>query len=129
MGQRFIVDSNVIIDYAANRFNSAGNDFMEAIFNNDFLISVAVKIEVLGFNDLPTKLIALEEFVNAATVIPLDEAVTKQTIELRRQYKKLKLGDAIIAATALVHQLNLVTRNIDDFKHIQGLNLINPHKI
>ena len=38
MGQRFIVDSNVIIDYAANRFNYAGNDFMEAIFNNDFLI-------------------------------------------------------------------------------------------
>jgi predicted nucleic acid-binding protein len=36
------------------------------------------------------------------------------------------LGDAIIAATALVHGLTLVTRNVDDFKHIAGLELENP---
>ena len=35
-------------------------------------------------------------------------------------------GDAIIAATALVHGLRLVTRNVDDLKHIDGLEWINP---
>lgn len=129
MGQRFVVDSNVIIDYAANRFSTTAANFVEDVFNYDFLISVAVKIEVLGFNDVPEKLAAMEEFVDNATVIPLDQAVTKQTIELRRLYKKLKLGDAIIAATALVHQLTLLTRNIDDFKNIDGLNIIDPHTV
>lgn len=129
MGQRFIVDSNVIIDYTANRFSTTATDFIEDIFNSDFLISVAVKIEVLGFNDLPHKLAAMEEFVDTATVIPLDQAVTKQTIDLRRKYNKLKLGDAIIAATALVHQLSLITRNVDDFKNIEGLNIIDPHTV
>jgi predicted nucleic acid-binding protein len=36
------------------------------------------------------------------------------------------LADAIIAATALVHQLPLVTRNVDDFKHVAGLEIVNP---
>jgi toxin FitB len=38
----------------------------------------------------------------------------------------MKLGDAIIAATALEHGVPLVTRNVDDFKHIPGLQVINP---
>jgi predicted nucleic acid-binding protein len=36
------------------------------------------------------------------------------------------LGDALIAATALVHQCPLVTRNVDDFKHVVGLEIIDP---
>ena len=43
-----------------------------------------------------------------------------------RQQKKMSLGDAIIAATALTHALPLVTRNVQDFRHIAGLKLINP---
>jgi len=38
----------------------------------------------------------------------------------------MKLGDAIIAATAMTHGIPLVTRNEDDFKHIAGLDLKNP---
>ena len=129
MGQRALIDSNVIIDYIAKRLPQKGSDFFEQLFNNDFLISVAVKIEVLGFNDVPSKLRAMEEFVNTAQALPLDEAVTKQTIKLRRQYRKLKLGDAIIAATALLHNLDLLSRNTSDFKNIEGLTVINPHNM
>jgi predicted nucleic acid-binding protein len=43
-----------------------------------------------------------------------------------RQQKKTSLADAVIAATALAHDLPLVTRNVDDFKHVAGLKLINP---
>jgi hypothetical protein len=37
----------------------------------------------------------------------------------------MRLGDAIIAATALVHDLPLVTRNVDDFQHIAELEVNN----
>ena len=67
---------------------------------------------MLGFDDLPAKTQAIEEFVNTATLLSLDESVTKQAIFLRREYKKLKLGDAIIAATAINYELALITRNI-----------------
>ena len=53
MGQKFIIDSNVIIDYTASRLPLNGSDFVEEIFNTHFVISVAVKIEVLGFDDVP----------------------------------------------------------------------------
>lgn len=49
----------------------------------------------------------------------------ERAIRLRQQ-KKMKLGDAIIAATALEFGLPLVTRNVDDFKHVAGLEIINP---
>ena len=36
---------------------------------------------------------------------------------------------AIIAATALIHNLTLITRNIADFKSISNLAIINPHSL
>ncbi len=129
MGQRYLIDSNVLIDYMASRLPQVGSDFVENLFDNDFLVSVIVQIEVLGYNDLPLKMKALEEFVRTATVLPLGEGVTKKTIELRRLYQKLKLGDAIIAATALTHNLTLLSRNIADFKRIEGLTVIDPYTL
>ncbi len=129
MGQRYLMDTNVLIDYTALRLPQSASDFVENLFDNDFLMSVIAKIELLGYNDLPHKMSVLEEFVETATILPLEEPVIQRTIELRRRYKKLKLGDAIIAATALVHNLTLLSRNISDFKNINGLTVIDPHNI
>jgi predicted nucleic acid-binding protein len=49
----------------------------------------------------------------------------QSAIQLRRR-QTIRLGDAIIAATALEHALSLVTRNTDDFQWIEGLTLVNP---
>ena len=38
----------------------------------------------------------------------------------------IKLPDAIIAATALVYDLTLISRNVSDFKNIEGLKVLNP---
>jgi predicted nucleic acid-binding protein len=86
-----------------------------------------VKIEVLEFGDIPDKMEAMEEFVGLAHVIPLDDAITERAIALRREYKKLKLGDAIIAATTLEYNLTLITHNIADFRNIAGLNIRNSY--
>ena len=56
-------------------------------------------------------------------LIDLQESL--KTIELRQQFR-IKLPDAIIAATALVYDLTLITRNAVDFKNIAGIKLINP---
>ena len=129
MGQGYLIDSNAIIDYTSARLPATGDAFVEGIFNTDFIISVAVKIEVLGYNDIPAKMSRLESFINTATVLPLDDATTRQAIELRRAHRKLKLGDAIIAATALVNNLTLITRNTADFRNVPALQLLNPWEI
>jgi predicted nucleic acid-binding protein len=127
MGQRYLIDSNVLIDYAANLLPEKGSQFVQQVISGEFLISVVIKIEVLGFAGAPLKMKALEEFLNAATVIGIDQAVTQQTIALRRLSTKLKLPDAIIAATAIVYDLTLITHNTNDFKTIPNLKITDPH--
>ena len=68
----------------------------------------------------------MQELMNSVTVLPLNEPVTQQTILLRQQ-RRIKLPDAIIAATALAHSLPLITRNTADFQAISGLLVSNPH--
>lgn len=82
-------------------------------------------MEVLGFNGNPNEMELATEFISDSMVIGLEEAIVLRTISLRRQ-QKIKLPDAIIAATAIVHQLTLVTRNIEDFKNIPGLTVVEP---
>jgi hypothetical protein len=58
-------------------------------------------------------------------VFEVTQPIAERAVELR-QRQKLSLGDAIIAATALVHDCELITRNIVDFEEIPGLRLVNP---
>jgi predicted nucleic acid-binding protein len=51
-----------------------------------------------------------------------------KTIELRKNHR-IKLPDAIIAATALVYGLTVISRNITDFKSINGITCINPWEL
>lgn len=66
-----------------------------------------------------------EEFFNASQILPVSQGVIEQGVKLK-QIKKMSLGDAIIAATGLVYDLTVVTRNIDDFRWITNLKLLNP---
>jgi predicted nucleic acid-binding protein len=125
MGQ-YLMDSNVLIDYTMNRIPQENVVFLERLIQEDFVLSVIIKIEVLGYKDTPEKMEMMEKLVARAELIPLDEAIIQGAIDLRRNYK-LKLGDAIIAATALKRKLTLITHNMADFKKIDGLPILNPY--
>ena len=103
-------------------------EFLSEIINNKPNISVISQIEVLRFNDTPENEAVLEEFINISKVYPINNNVVERTIKLCKQIK-LKLPDAIIAATALIEGFTLVTRNINDFNKISDLNLLNPWNI
>ena len=66
--------------------------------------------------------------MNDATVLDLTDNVVEVCIEIRKKYKT-KLPDAIIAATALVYNLVVISRNISDFKNISGLKVVDPHSL
>jgi len=88
-------------------------------------ISVISQIEVLRFNDTPENENVLIGFINSSVIYSLTPGIVRRTIEICKQ-SKIKLPDAIIAATALSENFVLVTRNIDDFELIAGLELLNP---
>jgi len=128
MGQEYFIDSDVIIGFLAGKIPSSGMEIVSRIISNRPNISVISQIEVLRFNDTPENEAVLEEFINMSKVYPLSNNVVERTIKLCKQ-NKIKLPDAIIAATALVEGFTLVTRNIDDFKKIPALVILNPWDI
>ena len=64
----------------------------------------------------------IKKFITEATILDLTDPVIQQTVKLRRHYKGLKLPDAIIAATAIVHDFTLLSTNDIDFQRIADLN-------
>lgn len=125
MEQRYLIDTNVIIDYFGNKLPDKIKDLLNS---TELTVSAVTKIEVLGWQNATKEQIQpLSEFMDFANVLPINDIVIEKTIQLR-QTKKIALGDAIIAATAQVYDLTLITRNISDFKNIFGLSLINPYE-
>jgi toxin FitB len=84
------------------------------------------KIEALGFASITLdEEAAIQELFATCIMHALDDAVIDRAVWVRRG-SKISAMDAIIAATALEHDLTLVTQNVDDFKRVQGLRLVNP---
>jgi predicted nucleic acid-binding protein len=113
----YLIDTNVVIYY----FNGLTQDEkLHDVITKSFNISVITKIEFLGWgeflNDADLYSQA-KEFISYANVFELDEEIAEQTIALRQRFKT-KTPDAIIAATALINNLTVVTNNSDDFKRL-----------
>ena len=116
------LDSNIII-YSAKSEYAELRRFMD---RSIYSVSAVSRIEVLGYHLLAdNQRQYLNEFFQAANILSISNSVVAEAVKLR-QKKRMGLGDAIVAGTALAHRLRLATRNTGDFSWIQNLALINP---
>ena len=129
MGQKYILDTNTVIDYVGDKLPQISALAMDKLVNEELNISIIVKIETLGFNGEDYEMQKLKDFLSLAKIFYVEDSIAEETINLRKLYRKLKLGDAIIAATALTNNLTLISRNTKDFEDISGLTCINPYDL
>jgi len=114
------LDTNIYI-YIAN-----GKLSPSTIKNHDIAFASVSKIEALGFHELVAQEQSrLKIIFEAAEQIQLTDDVVAKAIHLR-QNRKMSLGDAIVASSALENKLELWTANTKDFEHIEDLKLHNP---
>jgi len=127
MGMRYLWDTNTAIYYLQQQFSLSAEKFVDDLLKErQPIISAITEIELLCWKTATEKDIeVLKGFINDAQVIELEQPIKLKTADIRKQHK-IKLPDAIIAATALIYELTLVTRNTDDFKNITGLDTVNP---
>jgi predicted nucleic acid-binding protein len=123
VGKRFLIDTNVLLEYIGKVLPPSSNITVDKIISEDFNISVINRIEVLGHPSANKDII---DFLDLAKQYELTKAIVDQTIALRKVHK-IKLPDAVIAATAIFYNLTLVSRNTKDFENINGLEVINPY--
>ena len=130
MGMKYIWDTNTVIYYLQQQFPPVAEKFMDDLINETSpIISAITEIELLCWKSATKKdLEILQQFIGDATIIELEQPIKYKTAEIRKK-NKIKLPDAIIAATALVYDLTLISRNVSDFKDIEGLKILDPFKV
>lgn len=117
-----LLDSNIII-YAAQ---PKAADLRAFIAEHSPAVSAISVVEVLGYHKITAEEREdFEAFFQASLVLAVSDTVVESAVKLRQQ-RKTSLGDSLVAATALVHDRTLVTRNTDDFKWVPDLKLPNP---
>lgn len=100
MGLKYLMDSNVIIDYAGGKLPTESYNVLDSL---PIVISAVTRMEIVGlYGGSRQEIRKMVSFCEKATVYAINEAVILQTINIRRHYK-VKLPDAIIAATAMAN--------------------------
>ena len=131
----YLIDTNIISELRKQRRNAGVVQWFERADETDLYLSVLVLGEIrMGIERLRTKdpvaANALSHWLTLLRsryrekILPVDEAVCDCWGELSAK-QPLPAIDGLLAATALVHQMTLVTRNVDDFKRT-GAKCLNP---
>ncbi len=130
MGVKHLWDTNTAIYYLQQQFPPNAEKFVDELLKDEQpVISAITEIELLCWKTATEKdLQVLQSFISDALVIELEQPIKLKTADIRKAHK-IKLPDAIIAATAIIYGLTLISRNIVDFKGIQGLTVIDPFAV
>ena|SRR3569833_1087053 len=126
MGEKYLIDTNAVIDFFHGKLPNQARQLLSGI---EPIISIITRIELFSsVNISHAELQQLRRFVDIAIVNSVNLPVAIETIEIRKKYR-IKLPDAIIAATAIIYDFTLITRNVSDFNKVENLKVINPYTL
>ena len=117
---KYLLDTNIIIYYLNN--DQTAVDFIDSHLDEIAISSISY-LEVLVFSYTDDEDRKVRNFLDIFTLHHIDMSVIDIAINTYRN-KKVKMADNLIGSTAKLHDLTLVTRNIDDFKNM-NLNILN----
>jgi len=126
--ERYLIDNNVIANYTSEKFSEKAMIFLADVIDEIPNISVITKIEALSWHSAIIQEESIVKlFVDVSNVIALSDSIVEKCIEIRRN-RKIKTPDAIIAATAIVHNFTLLTSD-SDFNRIPNLKILDPFNL
>lgn len=121
-----IVDTDILIDAGRNV-----NDAVDCLQQIEQRFSVAVssvtQMELIIGCRNKNELRSLEQFIERFHIISLDEKISDTAIDLLKQYRLshgLLIADALVAATAIISDLSFVSKNQNDYRFIEDLQLL-----
>jgi len=125
---RNVIDTNVWIDALSGKLSTAA--FLKMTVQASWAgYSAITRLELFGLPGLKDEEEhKIAELLKPFPEIAVDSQIIDRAIKVRKS-RRIKVPDAIIAATALEKKCSLVTRNIEDFKGIAGLVVIDPHAL
>lgn len=118
-----LCDTNILIEFYKNNLNIIAE--LGSIGLNQLAISTITQAELYYGAINKTELQKIKKHLGLLHIFPVEVMVCNKFIELMETYSlshKLSIPDALIAATALIHNIDLYTLNLKDFRFIEGLN-------
>jgi len=119
-----LCDTNILIElYRNNRTIIAA---VEAIGQNNVAVSDVTRAELFVGALNKRELQILRKDINQLSILPIQPEISLMSISLLEKYclsHGLDFHDALIAATAIFHQLELFTLNIKDFAYISDIKI------
>lgn len=127
MEKRFLIDTSAVIKFLNESFPMKSLEFLDEILDKECIISFITQIELLAWDQEKNDIEIVKAFIFNSEILGFDQSIIERTIEIRKR-SKIKLPDALIAATAIEYDLTLLADNDKDFKKVEGLGLkyINP---
>ena len=126
MALTYLFDTNIFLYYLTGDARVRKLFSEPFLSENEVITSAIVRIELLSFFPLShAEESAIRGMLEQFRVIPLTYDIEELAIEIRRKHR-VRIPDAIIAATAYSTSSVLVTHNIKDFKRITGIRLYDP---
>jgi len=122
-----LVDTNIFIEYYKN--NHAICRIIERISPQEIVVNDVVCAELYFGARNKQELANIVADMEKLTVLAIFPNISRLAVDLVKQYclsHRLKLPDAQIAATAIVHNAELFTLNKKDFAYIPNLQLFSP---
>ena len=119
-----LCDTNILREFYKNNLHVVTK--LRRIGQEELAVSAVTQAELYFGARSKAELSQIKQHLALLHHVPLDESISTTFLQLLETYSlshKLSLTDAVIAATALSHDLELYTRNINDFRFISGLKL------
>lgn len=126
MKQNLLVDTDILIDVSRGMPTAINRLKLEAN-NSTLAISSITQMELIVGCRNKTELKNLEKFLYRYLIIKVNELITDKAIELLSQYRLshgLLIPDGLIAATAIITNTPLLSKNQRDYRFISNLNLL-----
>lgn len=130
----YLLDTNVISELRRPRPHGAVLAWLESVADSDLHISAVSLGEIQAGIELTrdqdaVKAVEIEQWADQVAasynVLSMDTATFRLWAKLMHRRSDTLYEDAMIAATAIRHQLKVVTRNVADFSDF-GVELFNP---
>ena len=129
----FVLDTNTVLDYFRGKGRVA--ERLLAVAPGEIAVpaisAYEVRVGVMGSQNPKRRRTQFESFLSVVEIWPFDADVGFRAAELRNKLERAGEGigplDTLIAATALVHEGTLVTRNVREFSRVPGLKIVNWH--
>ncbi len=130
----YLLDTNVVSELRKPRPHGAVVAWLQSVADADLYLSAVTLGEIQSGIELTRKQDAAKAaeieawadmVTNAYNVLPMDANTFRVWARLLHRKSDTLVEDAMIAATATVHSLTVVTRNVRDFSEF-GVKLLNP---